>query len=104
MHVWDLVTPVEEVLHSLGDLARAGKIRDFGFSDMPAWYAAKAVTLAEAHAVPRPIALQLARSAVERTIRGLAIAASTGAGPVCGTGSRFRRLTRSRQGDGWLAS
>ncbi|MEH2301030.1 MAG: aldo/keto reductase [Nostoc sp.] len=68
MHVWDLVTPVEEVLQSLGDLVRAGKIRYFGFSDLPAWYATKAVTLASAHNLPAPIALQLEYSLVERSI------------------------------------
>lgn len=67
LHVWDMVTPVEEVLQTLGDLVRAGKIRYFGFSDMPAWYAAKAAALAQAHAVPGPIALQLEYSLVERT-------------------------------------
>ena len=30
MHAWDLVTPVEEVLQSLGDLVRAGKIEQVG--------------------------------------------------------------------------
>ncbi len=68
MHVWDMVTPVEEVLQSLGDLVRAGKIRYFGFSDIPAWYAAKAVTLATANNLPSPIAMQLAYSLVERNI------------------------------------
>jgi aryl-alcohol dehydrogenase-like predicted oxidoreductase len=68
LHVWDMVTPVEEVLQTLGDLVRAGKIRYFGFSDMPAWYTAKAATLAAAHGVPGPIAMQLAYSLVERTI------------------------------------
>lgn len=68
MHAWDMVTPVEEVLQSLGDLVRAGKIRYFGFSDLPAWYAVKAATLATAHAVPGPIALQLEYSLVERSI------------------------------------
>ncbi|SNC60045.1 Predicted oxidoreductase [Hymenobacter gelipurpurascens] len=68
LHVWDMVTPVEEVLQTLGDLVRAGKIRYFGFSDMPAWYTAKAATLAAAHAVPGPIAMQLAYSLVERNI------------------------------------
>lgn len=66
LHVWDTVTPVEEVLQTLGDLVRAGKIRYFGFSDMPAWYATKAATLAQAHAVPGPIAMQLEYSLVER--------------------------------------
>ncbi len=68
MHVWDRVTPVEEVLQSLGDLVRAGKIRYFGFSNVPAWYAATAATLATAHAIPGPIALQLEYSLVERAI------------------------------------
>ena len=68
MHVWDMVTPVEEVLQSLGELVRAGKVRYFGFSNVPAWYAAKAATLASAHAVPGPVALQLPYSLVERSI------------------------------------
>lgn len=68
MHVWDRVTPVEEVLQSLGGLVRAGKIRYFGFSDMPAWYATKAATLASAYNVPAPIALQLEYSLVEHSI------------------------------------
>ena len=67
-HFWDMVTPVEEVLQSLGDLVRAGKIRYFGFSDGPAWYAVKAATLATAHAQPGPIALQLEYSLIERGI------------------------------------
>ena len=68
MHVWDMVTPVEEVLQSLGDLVRAGKIRYFGFSDMPAWYATKAATLATAYHTPGPIAMQMEYSLVARTI------------------------------------
>ncbi len=68
MHAWDVVTPAEEVLQSLGDLVRTGKIRYFGFSDVPAWYAAKVATLAQAHAVPGPIGLQLEYSLLERSI------------------------------------
>jgi len=47
---------------------RAGKIRYFGFSDVPAWYAARAFTLAQVHGVPGPIALQLEYSLTERSI------------------------------------
>ncbi len=68
MHIWDTVTPVEEVLQSLGDLQRLGKIRCFGLSDVPAWYAAKMSTLASAHFVPGPVALQMEYSLVERTV------------------------------------
>lgn len=68
LHAWDMVTPAEEVLQTLGDLVRAGKIRYFGLSDMPAWYATKAATLAAAHGVPGPIAMQVEYSLVERSI------------------------------------
>ncbi len=68
MHVWDRVTPPEEMLQSMGDLVRAGKIRYFGLSDVPAWYAARMATLAQMHNVPGPVALQLPYSLVERTI------------------------------------
>lgn len=68
LHAWDTVTPVEEVVGTLSDLVRAGKIRYYGFSDVPAWYAARACTLAGCHAQEQPIALQLEYSLVERTI------------------------------------
>lgn len=67
-HVWDLVTPVEEVVATLNDLVREGKIRYYGFSDAPAWYVARAQTLAEKEGKERAIALQLEYSLVERTI------------------------------------
>ncbi len=68
MHIWDTVTPVEETLQSLGDLQRMGKIRYFGLSDVPAWYATKMSTLAAAHSIPGPIALQMEYSLVAREI------------------------------------
>ena len=68
LHVWDMVTPVEEVLQTLGDLVRAGHIRYFGLSDMPAWYAAKAAALAQSHNVPGPVAAQLEYSLVARGV------------------------------------
>jgi aryl-alcohol dehydrogenase-like predicted oxidoreductase len=66
MHIWDGVTPVEEIMQTLGDLVRAGKIRYFGFSDMPAWVAMKAATIATERRVPGPIAMQLEYSLVAR--------------------------------------
>ncbi len=68
MHVWDTVTPVEEVVETLSTLVRAGKIRYYGFSDVPAWYVARAATLAEERGLVPPIALQLEYSLVERSI------------------------------------
>ena len=68
MHVWDTVTPVEEVVSTLEDLIRAGKIRYYGFSDTPAWYGARAKTLAEREGRSGLIALQLEYSLAERNI------------------------------------
>ena len=68
MHIWDGVTPVEEILQTLGDLVRAGKIRYFAFSDMPAWLAMKAATIASERRIPGPIAMQLEYSLVARDV------------------------------------
>lgn len=68
VHVWDQVTPVEEVLSTLVDLVRSGKIRYYGLSNVPAWYAAAMATLAAARGVPGPIALQFHYSLVERAV------------------------------------
>lgn len=68
LHTWDRMTPVEEVMRTLDDLVRAGKIRHAGLSDVPGWYAARAQTWAEAHALSQPISLQLPYSLVERSI------------------------------------
>src|SRR6204780_3127528 len=68
LHAWDIVTPVEEVVSTLTDLVHEGKIRYYGFSDTPAWYVARAQTLAEKEGKERLIALQLEYSLVERNI------------------------------------
>jgi len=68
LHTWDMVTPAEEVLLTLNDLVREGKIRYFGLSDVPAWYLAKMQTLAEVHSLHRISALQLEYSLIERNI------------------------------------
>lgn len=68
MHIWDGVTPVEEIVQTLGDLVRAGKIRHFAFSDMPAWVAMKAATIASERRVPGPIAMQVEYSLVARDV------------------------------------
>lgn len=68
MHIWDGVTPVEEIVQTLGDLVRSGKIRYYAFSDMPAWLAMKAATIAEVRGVPGPIAIQVEYSLVARDI------------------------------------
>lgn len=68
IHAWDGTTPVEEVLATLDDLVRAGKVRHVGLSNVPAWYAARFQTLAEAVGKERLVALQLEYSLVERHV------------------------------------
>lgn len=70
LHAWDRLTPVEEVLRTLDDLVASGKVRHFGLSDVPAWYAARARTLGELRGWPAPIALQLEYSLAARDIEG----------------------------------
>jgi len=68
LHTWDRITPAEEVLRTLDDLTRAGKIRHAGLSDVPAWYAARIQSLAQAHHLQPLVNLQLQYSLVERNI------------------------------------
>ncbi len=68
MHVWDDITPAEEVLQGMADLVRAGKVSYYGLSNTPAWFAVQVATLAHAHGLPAPIALQLEYSLVSRDI------------------------------------
>lgn len=68
LHAWDTLTPVEEVVRTLDLLVRSGKTRYVGLSDVPAWYFARAQTLAAQHGLEPICALQLEYSLVERTI------------------------------------
>ena len=68
LHTWDQITPAEEVMRTLDDLVRSGKVRHVGLSDTPAWYAARAQTLAEWRGYEPLSTLQLEYSLVERNI------------------------------------
>ncbi len=68
MHAWDTVTPVEEVMSTLDSLVHAGKIRYIGLSNTPAWYAARAQTLAQWRGWERVCALQMEYSLAARDI------------------------------------
>ena len=111
LHAWDLVTPAEEVVSTLNDLVGHGKIRYYGFSDTPAWYVARAQTLAEKEGKERLIALQLEYSLVERNIEREHIPVSQELGigvcpwsPLAGgflTG-KYKREGESGKGEGRL--
>ena len=67
LHIWDWLTPVEEVLRGLDDLVRQGKITYAAISDTPAWVVAKANTMAELMGWSKFIALQIEYSLLQRT-------------------------------------
>src|SRR5215472_3421747 len=68
VHIWDQMTPVEEVMRGLDDLVRQGKILYAGISDAPAWWIAQANTLARLQGWSPFIGLQIEYSLIERTV------------------------------------
>ena len=72
LHMWDGMTPVDEVMRALDDLIRAGKVLYVGISDTPAWVVSQANMLAELRGWSRFVAYQgeysLASRAPERDI------------------------------------
>src|SRR6266576_2264336 len=68
VHIWDQITPVEEVMRGLDDLVRQGKVLYVGISDAPAWWIAQANTLAHLRGWSPFIGLQIEYSLIERTV------------------------------------
>nr|WP_246543678.1 aldo/keto reductase [Novosphingobium profundi] len=66
LHAFDASTPAEEVMATLADLVRAGKIRYAGLSNYPGWQIMKALGLAERHGWPRLAAHQVYYSLIGR--------------------------------------
>ena len=67
LHVWDRITPIEEVMRAFDDLVRQGKILYAGVSDMPAWLVTRGNTLAELRGWSAFVGLQIEYSLIERT-------------------------------------
>jgi len=68
LHIWDQLTPAEEVMRAFDDLVRAGKVLYIGISDAPAWVVAQSNTLAELRGWTRYVGLQIEYSLLERTV------------------------------------
>jgi aryl-alcohol dehydrogenase-like predicted oxidoreductase len=95
VHVWDSVTPAEELLETMTALVRAGKIRYWGLSNSPAWYVSKIATLAAVRGLPGPIAMQYFYSLTNRDIEDehVPVAAEFGIGIVPWSPLSFGLLT-----------
>lgn len=112
LHTWDRITPAEEVVRTFDDLVRAGKIRYAGLSDVPAWYAARAQSHAEAHGLTPMVTVQLPYSLIDRSIEpefvpmartlgmGLTVWSPLGGGLLTG---KYRRTGGTLEGAGRLA-
>ncbi|MCY1143279.1 aldo/keto reductase [Actinoplanes sp. Pm04-4] len=111
LHTWDRITPVEEVVRTFDDLVRAGKIRYAGLSDVPAWYAARAQSYADAHALTPMVTLQLPYGLTMRDVEheyapmaqslgiGLTAWSPLGGGLLTG---KYKRTNRGLAGEGRL--
>jgi aryl-alcohol dehydrogenase-like predicted oxidoreductase len=67
LHIWDNLTPIDEVMRALDDLTKQGKINYIGISDTPAWVISRGQTLAELMGWNKFISLQVEYSLLQRT-------------------------------------
>ncbi|WP_236841708.1 aldo/keto reductase [Bosea sp. PAMC 26642] len=106
LHVWDSVTPAEELLETMAGLVRTGKIRYWGISNSPAWFVSKIATLAALRGLPGPIALQYFYSLVNRDIEDehVPLAAEFGLGVVPWSPLAYGLLTGKYRRDAVEAS
>lgn len=91
LHIWDQITPVEEVMRAFDDLVRQGKVLYVGVSDAPAWWIAQANTLASLKGWTPFVGLQIEYSLIERTVERELVPAAKALGltvtawsPLCG--------------------
>ncbi|KWC84640.1 aldo/keto reductase [Burkholderia cepacia] len=66
LHAFDAGTPVEEVMSTLDDLVRAGKLRYIGVSNFAGWQIMKSLAVADRHGWSRYVANQVYYSLVGR--------------------------------------
>jgi aryl-alcohol dehydrogenase-like predicted oxidoreductase len=67
LHIWDNLTPIDEVMRALDDLTRQGKVNYIAISDTPAWIISRGQTLAELMGWSKFVALQVEYSLIQRT-------------------------------------
>lgn len=68
VHIWDPLTPLEELMRGLDDLVRQGKVNYIGISDAPAWVVSRANTLAELRGWSSFAGLQVQYNLIERSV------------------------------------
>lgn len=66
LHIWDHLTPIDEVLRTLDDLISSGKVRYIGCSNFLAWQLMKALSVSDFRNYARFISIQPQYSIVNR--------------------------------------
>lgn len=94
LHGFDALTPVEEVLHTLDDLVRAGKIRYIGCSNFSGWHLMKSLAVSEKYGLARYVAHQAYYSLLGREYEWelMPLALDQGVGAVVWSPLGFGRL------------
>ena len=59
LHIWDHMTPLEEIVRGMEDLVEQGKVNYVAFSDTPAYIVSAAVTMADLRGWSRLVGIQL---------------------------------------------
>src|SRR5688572_5502263 len=95
LHGFDAQTPAEEVLHTLDDLVRAGKILYVGCSNFSGWHLMKSLAVSEKYGLPRYVAHQAYYSLVGRDYEWelMPLAIDQGVGAVVWSPLGWGRLT-----------
>lgn len=94
VHAWDPHTPIEETLTFLDSAVRAGKIHYVGLSNFTGWQIQKAVDVADARVLARPVTLQPQYNLLAREVEWEIV-------PAC-QAEGLDLLPWSPLGGGWL--
>lgn len=94
VHAFDPLTPIDETLRLLDDAVRAGKISYVGLSNFTGWQLVKAVDVADARHLTRPVTLQPQYNLLVREIEWEIVPAALSEG--------LGLLPWSPLGGGWL--
>lgn len=98
VHGFDAMTPAEEVLSTLDELVRAGKIRYTGVSNFSGWHLMKSLSVAERFGYPRYVANQTYYSLIGRDYEWelMPLGVDQGVGAVVWSPLGWGRLTGKR--------
>ncbi|WP_231920076.1 aldo/keto reductase [Microlunatus soli] len=103
LHAYDAATPIVEVLSTLDELVRAGKIRYVGVSNFSGWQLMKSVGLADTYGFPRYVSHQVYYSLAGRGYEWelMPLGLAEGIGAMVWSPLGWGRLTgRIRRGSG----